>query len=378
MGRRLAAVALVLAAGCALAGFGRGLPAAAQSIPNTLDFPVQAKAAVVVEAASGRVLYAQNANARLPMASTTKMLTALLALEQPDLWEEFAVGEEVAVEGSALGLRPGDRASLWTLACGMLLASGNDAANAAAVRIGGSLEGFAQLMNQRAAELGLEDSRFVTPSGLDAPGHYASAYDLALLARAALQNPLFARICGSASLQVPYGDPPEPRLLTNHNRLLREYPGTVGVKTGYTQKAGRCLVSAVEREGITLIAVTLDCPDDWNVHRALYGRYFPQLTAAPTQALLPGLLLPVAGGTGEAVPVRYEGPGEAVLLAGEAPRLEWELPPFLWAPVQEGQLLGWVTVRAGDGQPLARLAVKANEDLPARKKPSLWERLAGG
>ena len=378
--RRLTAglAAVLLVAGCFWGAFAQDRATVAQTIPDTLDFSVDAKGAVVMDAQNGRVLFAKNANGRLPMASTTKILTALMTLEQPDLYRQFQVdGQAVQVEGSSMGLRPGDQASLWALACGMLLPSGNDAAQAAAVKIDGTIEAFVQRMNQRAQEIGMEDSHFVTPSGLDAPEHYASAYDMALLAREALQNPLFAWICSQTSLEVSYGDPPAPHQLTNHNRLLREYPGAVGVKTGYTKKAGRCLVSAAQQEGVTLIVVTLGCPDDWNTHRALYDRYFARLTATSTEGLLPALRLPVAGAEGAWVELACEGPETVALLEGETPEIEYQLPPFVWAPVEKGQLLGWAVLRC-DGQPVARLAVKANEGLPARKKPFLWERLTGG
>ena len=177
------------------------------------------------------------------MASTTKIMTALLTLEQGGLDDYFQVDSDaIRVEGSSMGLQEGDSVSLRALAYGMLLASGNDGANAAAVRIAGSIPAFVERMNARAAEIGMADTRFATPSGLDDPGHYSTAYDMALLAREALQSPLFAEICAQSKAVVQYGNPPYNRWLTNHNRLLREYPGTIGVKTGFTKASGRCQI----------------------------------------------------------------------------------------------------------------------------------------
>lgn len=249
-------------------------PAAAACLVTGEAYGVGAAAAIVMEAESGEVLFAQEIHRQLPMASTTKIMTALLTLEQPNLQQEFTVDETaIRVEGSSMGLRQGDTVTLYALAVGMLLASGNDAAGAAAVRISGSMKAFVAEMNRRAASLGMNNTHFVTPSGLDAEEHYSTAYDMALLARAALQNPLFAGIVASRRMTVSYGQPPYARSLLNHNRLLSLYGDAIGVKTGFTKKAGRCLVSAAEKDGVRLICVTLNCPDDWNTHAALYQRY---------------------------------------------------------------------------------------------------------
>ena len=215
-------------------------PAAALCLATGEDLEVGAAAAIVMEAETGEVLFSQDIHRQLPMASTTKIMTAWLTLEQPDLWREFTVDDDaIRVEGSSMGLQAGDAVTLYALAAGMLLASGNDAAGAAAVGISGSMAAFAGEMNRRAAMLGMNNTHFVTPSGLDAEGHYSTAYDMALLARAALQNPLFAEIAASRRMTVCYGQPPYPRSLLNHNRLLSLYGDAIGVKTGFTKKAGR-------------------------------------------------------------------------------------------------------------------------------------------
>ena len=353
-------------------------PVDAASIPDTVGYSVGAKAAVLVDAANGRVLFAQNANAPLPMASTTKILTALIALEQPGLDDWFTVDPAaIRTEGSSMGLREGDQVTLRALCCGMLLASGNDAANAAAVRIAGDNRRFAELMNARAAEIGMEGSRFVTPSGLDDPDHYSTAYDMALLAREALQNEAFAALCAQSSAQTEFGNPPYKRWLKNHNRLLRELPGTIGVKTGFTDEAGRCLVSCVEREGVRLIAVTLGCPDDWTEHRKLYERYFGLLTLTPVEPTLPALSIPVTGGEAPAVAAETAAPDPVALLPGETLEAEVTAPPFLYAPVARGQVVGGVTLRV-DGQPAADLTLTAAGPVAEKPQPpSLWRRLFG-
>ncbi len=353
-------------------------PAAARSIPDTLGVETKAKAALVMDAASGRVLFAKNANTRLPMASTTKILSALLALEQDGIDEWFTVDTAaIHVEGSSMGLREGDQATLRALAYGMLLPSGNDAAGAAAVRIAGSKERFAEMMNERAAEIGMEDSHFVTPSGLDDPEHYSSAYDMALLAREALENPLFAEICAKPSAKIQYGNPPYDRWLQNHNRLLKSYPGTVGVKTGFTDSAGRCLVSCADREGVRLIVVTLSCPDDWNEHKKLYDRYFGLLRPEEVGGLVPEVEIPVTGGERDAVAAVFDEPGPVALMDGERVDVAVTAAPFLYAPVRRGQVVGSVKFSC-DGQPLAEAALTAARDVDAEEtKPSLWSRLFG-
>lgn len=211
------------------------------------------------------------------IASTTKIMTALLTLElgEGQLDEPFNVGDEVKVEGSALGIKPGAEVTLRLLAWGMLLSSGNDAAAAAAMRLGGSFEGFAALMNERAKEIGMENTVFVTPSGLDAENQGSCAKDLALLACEALQNPDFRDICEETNGHMTVGG--VEYWMTNHNRLLKEYDGCIGIKTGFTDSAGRCLVSAAEKDGAVMVSVVLHDPDDWADSKTLLDWGFSQL-----------------------------------------------------------------------------------------------------
>ena len=304
---------------------------------------ISAKAYLLMDAATGKVLAAKNETQRLPIASTTKIMTALLALEQPNVKERFCVdADAIRVEGSSMGLLPGDEVSLYDLAGGMLSASGNDAANAAAVRIGGDLSSFAQMMNDRAASLSMEDTHFVTPSGLHDDEHYSTVKDLALLAREALQNPMFRSLCSQSHVTLYYGNPPYYRTLMNHNRLLSSYEGCIGVKTGYTKTAGRCLVSAAERDGVTLICVTLSAPNDWEDHKTLLDRGFRASEPVTKEVDVSDVQIPVVGGIQQTITVRAASTLTACLSETEWQEIvrEIECPPFLYAPVQEGDYIG--------------------------------------
>lgn len=334
---------------------------------------VSAAAAVVICGDTGEVIFAQNAESRLPMASTTKIMTALLLCEHGELEREICVTEEmVRVEGSSMGLLPGDTVSLRALLYGMLLASGNDAANTVAIVLGGSVEGFVEMMNRRAEQLGLENTHFVTPSGLDADGHYTTALDLALLARSALQNKDFAAAAATPYETVYYGNPPYRRGLKNHNRLLESFDGAVGVKTGYTKKAGRCLVSAAKRDGKYVIAVTLNAPDDWNDHRAMLEYGLEKLQTVETRP--PELSqLAVVGGTADAVALTVESL-ELCALDTDSISCEVFLPHFVYAPVGHGEAVG--TVRYSSGETLlAELPVYSGAQTAAvnRASPGLLE-----
>lgn len=331
------------------------------------DLEVNAEAAVVMDADSGRLLYAQNPDKRLANASTTKIMTALLTLEQPDQDRYFTVDSDaIQVEGTTMGLQPGDSVTLHQLAAGMLLPSGNDAANAAAVEIAGSEEAFARLMNQRAAELGLENTQYRNPSGLDAEGHYSSARDLATLAAHALENEDFADIVSKQEIRMAFGNPPYNRSLYTTNKLLERYPYAIGVKTGYTDDAGLCLVTAAEKDGTRLIIVTLNGKDDVNTHMRLYEHFFPLLARVDLSGFTEGLSVPVTGGTRDSVAAVPAAEPEAALLEREYDELtrEVELPQFVYAPVQAGQVLGEIRLLSGD-KVVWQSALVADSDVPA-------------
>jgi D-alanyl-D-alanine carboxypeptidase/D-alanyl-D-alanine carboxypeptidase (penicillin-binding protein 5/6) len=312
-------------------------------VPVTaVETEVSAVACVLMEAATGRVLYEKNAEEKLPMASTTKIMTTLLTLESGELDTEFTVDNAaIHVEGSSMGLQEDDIVTKRALCYGMLLPSGNDAANAAAVAVAGSIDAFVDQMNAYAKEIGMTRTCFVTPSGLDGTGHGSSAYDMALLTREALRNEAFREICSSAQATVCFGNPPYERTLYNSNKLLGMYEGVIGVKTGFTDEAGRCLVSACERDGVTLICVTLNDPDDWQDHISLYESAFAEIV--PTTLAVPeNLRMTVVGSAAENVTLK---PAEELVIGvpeGETPDVSVRVlcAPFAYAPVQAGDVLG--------------------------------------
>ena len=310
------------------------------------NISVSATSAVLINADTGTVIYEKNAYQHRAMASTTKIMTALLTAEAGELDRKFTVDSyAINVEGTSMGLRAGDIVTRRALIYGMLLPSGNDAANAAAISVSGSMPAFAELMNKKAEQLGLKNTRFVNPSGLDADGHYTTAYDLARLAAAALENPVFAEICRCSDAQVEFGNPPYMRWLSNSNKLLWQYEGCIGVKTGFTDNAKRCLVSAAERNGVRLICVTLNAPNDWDDHRKLLDYGF--LKVKPTEIVLPSpVSVPVIGGYEQDVTLVL---GETVKLPlseqeSKAVSMELYTEPFLYAGFPEGSEAGAVRI----------------------------------
>jgi len=235
---------------------------------------VSAKAAIVIENLSGRVIYSKNADARMPMASTTKIMTAICAIENTQTDKLITVNDAaVGIEGSSVYLTKGEKITIKDLLYAMMLNSGNDAATALACEVSGSVEKFSELMNKTAQRIGAKNTHFTNPSGLYEENHYTTASDLALIASYALKNPIFSEIVSTKEKTVTNGDKDYPRRLKNHNKLLWQYQGCMGVKTGYTKKCGRCLVSSAKRDGVALTCVTLSAPDDWNDHKSLldYG-----------------------------------------------------------------------------------------------------------
>lgn len=326
------AAALVLAGVTAVA---LDLTAAAAG-PGDLS----AVSAVLIEAETGTVLYQKNAGERRAMASTTKIMTALLTIEAGDLDREFTVDPlAIRVEGTSMGLQEGDRVSRRDLLYGILLPSGNDAANAAAVSVSGSIPEFVKLMNSKAQELGLSDTHFVTPSGLDADGHYTTALDLARLTAYAMKEETFREIVACRSAEVEFGNPPYKRTLYNSNKMLARYDGAIGVKTGFTDNARRCLVSAAERDGVTLIAVTLNAGDDWNDHTKMLDYGFTQVKAYPLE-LGCDTRVSVAG-TGKSVGV-YSHEETLALTPQQRTRITRRvmLPAFVYGTVDKGDKLG--------------------------------------
>jgi D-alanyl-D-alanine carboxypeptidase len=329
---------------------------------------VSASAAVLMEQESGRVLFGLQEDTPLPIASITKIMTGLLAAEGCRPEEEVVIRPEwLGVEGSSMGLRAGETVTVLDLLYGLLLTSGNDAANALACHMAGDPDSFARLMNRRAAELGMANTRFLNPHGLSREGHRSTALDMARLTRAAMENELFARIVGTQTARICGKD------LRNHNRLLWDYPGTVGVKTGYTESSGRTLVSCAVREGMTLICVTLNDPADWQDHKALLDWGFLSFRMERPE---PAWQLQAVSGLREQVSLRpVKATGFPVPRDAEA---EWRLcvPEFEYAPILEGQLLGEAVLYA-DGVPAGVCGLEAGETVePDPRVPlDLWEKL---
>lgn len=306
-----------------------------------------------MDAATGRVLYEKNADARSLIASTTKIMTALVVCRQCNVSDRVRVmPEAVGIEGSSMYLQAGEILTVRELLYGMMLHSGNDAAVALAIYCGGTVEGFAALMNDEARRLGLTQTHFVNPNGLDSLEHYSTARDLARLAAYAMDDPVFAEIVGAKSVRV--GE----RYLTNHNKLLWRMEGAEGVKTGYTKAAGRILVSSARREGRRLIAVSLNAPDDWNDHIRLmnwgFGQFSlrelvePGQTVGSVEVLMHrATKVPLVAAEGFSFPLAQ---GETVEFAAPG-------PGFVYGPVEAGQDAGFVYLML-EGKPVGKLPVR--------------------
>ncbi len=345
------------------------LPVTAAEPPSALS----SASAVLYEPTTGQVLFEKDADTKRPMASTTKLMTALVAAERLDVDSMVTVpANAVLVEGSAMGLRGGDTLSVRDLLVGLLLSSGNDAANALALLTSESLPAFSVLMNAKAAELGMERSVFVTPSGLDEGEHGATARDLALLGAAILKQPLLSEICATKQGTVHVNG--KTVSLKNHNRLLWLYEDAIGLKTGFTKKSGKCLVSAAERNGVTLVVATLNGGDYWNDHMALYEYGFSQVECAALP--LPNLPeVSVCGGEQDRVKIATESAPQAILLKSEKDAVETELslPPFLWAPVEKGDTVGELRYCV-NGRVAATVPLIAAETVEPRKAWTKFEK----
>lgn len=301
---------------------------------------VSASCAILVDAESGRVLMEKNAHEERAIASITKLMTALVAVESTsDLDRAVTIQKEwTLAEGSSMYLREGEELTLRELLYGLLLVSGNDAALAIAGFCAGDVDTFVEWMNLRAKELGMEHTHFVNPNGLPAEGHYSTAADMAKLAIVVMEQPDLAEIVGTKSVTMA------GRTMTNHNKLLWRYEGCVGMKTGYTDAAGRTLVSCAERDGQRLIAVTLNAPNDWVDHAAMFDYGFSQwpsiLLASAGRDLR---TLPVTGSLVRFVPVQVERDVRYPLAADERVTAKIDLPDEVEAPVKEGDIAGSLT-----------------------------------
>ena len=315
-----------------------------------------ASSAILMDADSGRILYAHNENARMLIASTTKIMTALVAIEHGRLSDLITVSKEATLaEGTSMYLKAGEQLTLETLLYGLLLSSGNDAALAVAEGVAGSVGGFVDVMNEKAAQLGMTETSFANPNGLDAEGHYSTALDMARLACAAMDNNTLMRIASTKSVAVG------GRTMNNHNRLLNTVDGCIGLKTGYTRAAGRTLVTCAERNGQRLVAVTLQDGNDWVDHTELFSygfSCFPIETVVLRGEIV--TLLPVIDGDISNMTVVSAETLSWPVGENDELHMEWELPTVLAAPVPKNTVIGHA-VLLWNGKEVQRTALLCGE-----------------
>ena len=309
---------------------------------------VHATACSLIDVDSLKVLYRENEDKQLPMASTTKIMTALVAIENGNLLDEVTITSESAgTEGSSIYLEVGETLTLEELLYGLMLHSGNDAAVAIAIHIGGSVSGFCDMMNQKAKEIGADNTNFVNPNGLPANGHHTTANDLAIIAATAMRNEQFRKIVGTTEITIPHDGRDWDRSLSNKNKLLYSYDGANGIKTGYTKAAGRCLVGSALRNGMQLVSVVLGCSDMYNDTAAIldYGfNNYARHTVIAKNSVLGEIN--VKNGIDDALEARAKSDIVLTLTEEESQRIELvvKLLAVIEAPVGVGDYLGTVEV----------------------------------
>ena len=336
---------------------------------------LSADSAVVLDATSNRFIFEKNPDKKSLIASTTKIMTALVVCEQSNVLDRVRIPKEaVGIEGSSIYLKDGEILTVQELLYGLMMHSGNDAAVALAIYCGGTVEGFAELMNDKARQLGMKDSHFENPNGLDAPEHYSTARDLAILASYAMENPVFYKTVSARNVTV--GE----RHLRNHNKLLWLYEGADGVKTGYTRAAGRILVSSATRDGRRLIAVTINAPDDWNDHMAMLNQGFSgfeQKRIVSTGEIIG--FAEIAGGFSGSVQLLAADNFDYALAPDEKVSFVMPGTGFVYAPVACGADAGFVHVCV-DGKSVGKVPVQYGETIEQipQKELNFWQRLVGG
>ncbi|MFB0921409.1 MAG: D-alanyl-D-alanine carboxypeptidase family protein [Oscillospiraceae bacterium] len=342
------------------------IPQAAYAVPDN-----KAEAVILVQADTGQILYSKNADSHMLIASTTKIMTALVVLDKCDPDEQVKIlPEYTKVEGSSMYLKAGESYTVRDLLYGMLLVSGNDAATALACHCGGSIEGFAEMMNEKSRKMGLTNSSFKNPHGLDADGHYSSAEDLAAITCEAMKNELFAKIVSTKTYTV--GE----QTYMNHNKLLWNYEGCMGVKTGYTMAAGRSLVSCAERNGLRLVCVTLSDSDDWNDHEKLYDWAFSNYEY---KRILPmGVIceIPVISGVKDSVSISAAEDSRILIEKNADISFSFELPKFVYAGIRAGECAGRAFIKQS-GTVIAEYPLNYAESvaLADNAKLSAWGRI---
>ena len=344
-----------------------------------LEISVSAKSAILINADTLEILYAKEPYEKRGIASTTKILTSLIALEYAEPQKEVVASKEaVTIEGTALGLKAGDKITLKSLVYGMLLESGNDAANVVAYAISGSITEFSRVMNSYAKNIGMYDSNFVNPSGLTHKNHYSTAYDMALLTSVAIKNPVFKKICSTESAVISFGTPEISRRLSNHNRLLTEYDGVFGVKTGYTKASGRCLVTACEKNGVTLIAVTLNAYDDWFDHKKLYDYGFSLFEETEIKTEVESVKIPVICADKRFVSVEYF--EDFKIYSNSSVTSEIYVSKLLYPPVKKGDIVGEIVFKDNNKKIIKIVPLVSSDDAVAlyeeiKRSPTIFQKI---
>lgn len=333
---------------------------------------VSAASCVLIDAKNGDILYGKSENKRLPMASTTKVMTAILAIEKLDLNSQVKIRfEDINIEGSNIYIKTDDNLTVKDLLYGLLLESGNDCANVLAYNAAGGKEEFAKLMNQKAKELGLENTNFENPSGLDGKNHYTTSEDLAKIMMYAMKNPIFREITACEKMTLSDG-----KFTKNHNKLLKMTDYCTGGKTGFTKKSGRCLVSSASRNGMEYIAVTLNAPSDWDDHIKLYeyafSNFYPVILCSGES-----IIADVAGGidtTVEVINSRDITVRNSEVKNGYEKRII--LPKFLYAPLNKGDIVGKIEFYNKE-KVIDSCELIVSKDV-VKEKDSLWNKIKRG
>ena len=337
---------------------------------------VSAETFVLYCADNGQIIYSKNENKKMKPASTTKIMTSLLTLEEAaSSNKKVTFTNDMVAEGSSMYLKIGDKVTLKDLAAGMMMASGNDAANAAAVTISGGAEKFSVLMNERAKQIGMKNTHFITPSGLDDDNHYSTAYDMALLMAYALENEDFANLTSKKSETVSFIEPQSKKTTyANHNRLLSLYKYCIGGKTGYTRAAGRCLVTAAKKDGLTLVCVTMNDRNDCNDHAALYEYGFEKYSYYETDDSEFCIDVPCVGAENENITLMGEKNAGTVVLSDDKNKIERKIfaDSFLYAPIKENEVCGRIDYVL-NGKTIASVNLVATDNVNSIKEnKSIW------
>jgi len=351
-----------------------GIPTSADDLSRP---EVSARAYVVADARTGEILFAKDENARMPIASTTKILTCLVALENSKLSDSVTVkADSCSVEGSSMYLFEGEKLTVKDLLYGLMLESANDAALCIANHVSGSVEAFAALMNERAKKLGLTNSHFNNPHGLEDPEHYSTARDMALIWCEAMKNEDFRRIVSTKTYRMDLEDDDGYRYFSNHNKLLKTYDLCIGGKTGFTKTAGRCLISGAAKNGAELVMVTLNAPDDWQDHRemmdyalSLYSSVEVATSGAHKHTI------PVVGGKEKSVTLKNRDSLSISLRDVTKLEIKLEAPRFVYAPITDTNKAVAKMVYTLDGKEIASLPLYPEKTVKAAEKKSFFQKI---